>query len=121
MGGPQQNALKMANDLGLSGDQKKKFLSAMKEHGQKMRSLRENSSLSETDKNRQIMASRQHLSQEMRGILTPDQFQEWQQERQKMHPQGGAGGNGGRPGMGPPGAGGPPMGPPPGDAPPAGS
>jgi len=103
---PQQNAEKMAQDLGLSDEQKKSFMAAMKEHGQKMKALREKTSLSEAERNKQTTTARQQLQQRMHSILTQDQFAKWQQERQSMHPPGSQGAPGGPPGSG--GAGGPP-------------
>jgi hypothetical protein len=109
MGNPQQNAEKMANDLGLSDEQKKSFVAAMKEHGQKMKALRDKTSLSEDERNKQTAAARQQLQKRMHSILTQDQFAKWQQERQAMHPPGTQGTPGGP--TGPGGAGGPPPGP----------
>jgi hypothetical protein len=114
MGNPQQNAEQMASDLGLSEEQKKSFMAAMKEHGQKMRALRSNNSLSQDQRTKQADAARQQLAKRMHSILTQEQFTKWQQERQAMHAngQGGPGGQGGPPGPGGPGgAGGPPPGP----------
>ena len=121
-GGPQANMQKMAADLNLTEDQKPKFQSAMRDHGQKMQKLRSNTSLSQDDKNKQITAARQALAKKMHGILTQDQFQKWQEELRSMHPPGGQGGGGvgGPGGMGgpPPGGQGNRYGSPPADAPP---
>lgn len=100
MGSPQQNAQRMAADLGLSEGQKRKFMSAMKEHGEKMRAIRSNSAMSQDERNRKTMAARQQLAQKMHGILTAEQFEKWKQEREAMRPQGGAGGSGMGPGAG---------------------
>lgn len=108
MGNPQQNAEKMASDLGLSEEQKKSFMSAMKDHGQKMKALHDKTSLSQAERTKQVDAARQQLAKRMRSILTQEQFTKWQQERQAMHPNpnGAQGAPGGPPGPG--GAGGPP-------------
>ena len=108
VGGPQANAQQMASDLGLSEDQKKKFMSAMKEHGEKMKALHGKSSLSEEEKNKQTAEARKRLGKKMHGILTPEQFKKWQEERQAMRPPGEQRGPAGPPGAGGPGAGGPP-------------
>ncbi len=100
---PQIDPDQMANDLGLSGDQKSKFVSTMQAHGEKMRAIRSNSSMSQRDRHKKVTAQREKLTKEMKKILTPDQFSQWDAKRQAMRNSMQQGQGGGAPqGYGPP-------------------
>jgi hypothetical protein len=88
----RENPQQMADDLGLNEDQKKKYLSIMKSHGEKMRALHSRSSMSPEDRRSKAMALHDKLVKEMQGLLTPEQFSQWQQARQALRARSGEGG-----------------------------
>jgi hypothetical protein len=110
----------MANELGLAGDQRSKFVKIMREHGEKVRAIRSNSSLSQKDRRSKMMSLREKLQKQVKGVLTPDQFNQWQAKREAMRnsmqgqgagaPQGPGSGAGAPQGYGlPPQGNGPPL------------
>ena len=86
------NGEAMAKELDLSEDQKAKVQAAMAEVQKQMRSLRENTSLSQEEKRAKAMEIRNSVQNKMQEILTADQFEKWQKHMQQHRPPGGAGG-----------------------------
>jgi hypothetical protein len=99
---PQIDPDQMANDLGLSGDQRSKFVSLMQAQGEKMRAIHSNYSLSQKDRHKKTMAQREKLTKEMKKLLTPDQFDQWDAKRQAMRASMQGQGGGAPQGYGPP-------------------
>jgi periplasmic protein CpxP/Spy len=93
-GGPQamkEHLDKMAVDLKLTADQKTKVEAVMKEQGEKMRGMRD---LPKDQRHEKAKALREEVTKKMKGILTPEQFAQWEKNR----PQGRPGGQGQTPG-----------------------
>src|ERR1041385_7531404 len=86
----QERLDKMAEELKLTDDQKKKVEEVMKAQGEKMRGLRD---ATPEERQEKMKAAREEMSKKMKEILTADQFAKWE----KMP----------RPGRGPGGSGGP--------------
>src|SRR6185436_4224806 len=79
---------KMNEELKLTAEQKPKVEAALKEQGEKMRALREDTSLSQEDRREKFRGMREDLDKKMKGILTTEHYEKYE----KMTPPGGAGG-----------------------------
>ena len=90
---------RMAEQLNLTEDQKPKVQSIMKAQMDKMRGLRQDTSLTPEDRKAKMKTIREDTAAQMKAVLTADQFQKWQDMQSKMHNR-------------------PPGGPPPGGPPP---
>ena len=107
-GGPgadmKERRAKMAEELGLSEDQKTKMADVQKEMGEKRKALREDTSLSEEEKRAKGKALREEADAKFKGILTAEQFEKWQKMQQTRRGPGGPGGPRGdhKPGEGKP-------------------
>jgi Spy/CpxP family protein refolding chaperone len=89
---------KIAEELGLSEDQKAKMGEVMKEQAPKYKALREDTSLSKEDKMAKAKAIREEGAAKIKGILTPEQFEKWQKMQQNRRGPGGPRGEGKPPG-----------------------
>jgi periplasmic protein CpxP/Spy len=96
-GGMQDRGAKLAEELGLSDDQKTKFQEVMKEQGDKRKALREDTSLSDDDKKTKGKALRDETDAKIKAILTAEQYEKWQKLQQGRRGPGGPGGPGGKP------------------------
>ena len=79
-GGPP-GGLMMARQLNLTDDQKPKFKSIMESRMQKMRDLRQDpnfASMSPQDRMAKIKAIQDETEAQMKALLTPEQFEQWQ-------------------------------------------
>jgi Spy/CpxP family protein refolding chaperone len=102
---------RMAEQLNLTADQKPKVQSIMDTQRQKMLDLRNDTSLSQEDRQAKRKAISEDLAQQMKAVLTPEQFDKWQ-KTSLMGPRRN------RPNGPPPGGNPPPAGTPPPAAPP---
>jgi Spy/CpxP family protein refolding chaperone len=86
----------IAKELNLTDDQKPKFQEIMKSTREKMKDLREDTSLSPEDKKAKAKEIQENTATQMKALLTPEQFAKWQELTKKMRgnrpPGGGAGG-----------------------------
>lgn len=82
--GQQERLDKLAEDLKLTEEQKKKVAEAQKAHIEKLRAIREDSSLSQEQRREKFRAAMEEFSKKMKEILTTEQYEKWQ----KMRPQG---------------------------------
>jgi Spy/CpxP family protein refolding chaperone len=93
----------VAERLKLTDDQKPKVKAILQDMGQKMRDLRQQGQdMSPEDRMAKMKSIRDETDAKMKGVLTEDQFKQWQEMESKMrgprnHPPGGP----------PPGQGGP--------------
>lgn len=107
-GGPggdmKERRAKMAEELGLSEDQKTKMGEVMKEQAEKRKALREDTTLSDEDKKAKGKALREESISKVKGILTAEQFEKWQKMQQTRRGPGGPDGPRGdhKPGEGKP-------------------
>ena len=82
MRGP--NLDQLATTLNLTDDQKAKVKTILDTQRQKMSDLRADTSLSREDRRTKMQAIRQDTTDQMKAVLTPDQFDQYQ----KMQPRG---------------------------------
>lgn len=107
-GGPRgdmkERAAKVAEELGLSEEQKARMGEAMKEQGEKRKALQDDTSLSDTDKKAKGKALREETVARVKAILTAEQFTKWEtmQQNRRSGGPGGPGGPGGSQGKGKP-------------------
>jgi len=73
------------DQLNLTADQKPKVQAIIEAQRQKMRDLREDTSLTPEDRRAKIRAIHDDTATQMKAVLTPEQFDKWQ----KMSPPGG--------------------------------
>ena len=69
---------RMAEQLNLTADQKTKVQSIMDTQRQKMLDLRNDASLSPEDKQAKRKIVAEEMSQQMKAVLTPEQFDKWE-------------------------------------------
>jgi len=100
MRGP--NFDQLAQRLELTDDQKAKFKPILEAQMKKMRDLRSDTSLTSQDRRTQMQAIREETATQLKAVLTPEQYDQWQ----KMSPLGQRGPrlNGPRPDGGIPGS-----------------
>ncbi len=67
----------LAKRLALTDDEKTNVAAALADNRQKMRDLRQDTSLSNEDKRAQAKQLREDLNAKMKDILTPDQYTQW--------------------------------------------
>lgn len=93
-GGPggQERGAKMAEELGLSAEQKTQMGDLSKEFGPKMKAIHEDTTLSKEDKMAKMKALNEERTAKIKGILTPDQFEKWQKAQHNRRGPGGPGG-----------------------------
>ncbi len=104
----KERAEKMKVHLGLTDEQSAKLEKSRKEMGDKLRTIRENKSLTEEQKREQMRELGKKQKEEMKSILTKEQLEKMKEGR-KQGPRG----EGGGPGKGPKGPKGHKMPPPP--------
>jgi len=87
-GGPRgmrgtPNLEQLTTALNLTDDQKAKIKPILDAQRQKMTDLRADTTLSQEDRRTKMQAIRQEMSDQMKVILTPEQFTKWQQVPQR--------------------------------------
>lgn len=78
---PRGGFERMAEQLNLTADQKPKVQSILEAQRQKVRDLRQDTSLTAEDRKAQIKAVQEDTATQMKAVLTPEQFQKWQDMR----------------------------------------
>jgi periplasmic protein CpxP/Spy len=68
----------IAQQLNLTDDQKPKVKTIFDDQRQQMRDLRQNQDLSREDRMAKMKSIREDSDAKLKAILTPDQFQQWQ-------------------------------------------
>jgi Spy/CpxP family protein refolding chaperone len=80
----------MAEQLNLTADQKPKVQSILDTQRQKMLDLRNDTSLSQEDRQAKRKIVAEDLAQQMKAVLTPEQFDTWQKTSlmgpRRLHP-----------------------------------
>lgn len=87
--GSKERVERMAEELKLNDEQKKKVETLFKEQGEKMRGMRD---ATQEERQAKGKAMREEMTKKLKEILTTEQFEKWQ----KMRPQGRPGGPGGQ-------------------------
>jgi len=70
-----------ARELNLTDEQKQKLQTIVRERMEKLRDLRQDNSLTREEKMGKFRAAREEINAEVKKLLTPVQFQEWQASR----------------------------------------
>jgi periplasmic protein CpxP/Spy len=78
----------MAVQLNLTDDQKTKVTALLEQDAKQMRDLRADTTLSKEDRREKVNALRKEHDQKLKAILTPDQWEKWQQHARPGHPAG---------------------------------
>lgn len=89
--GMKEHLDKMAIDLKLTADQKTKVEAALKAQGEKMRAMRD---LPQDQRREKGKALRAEMTKNMKEILTPEQFVQWEKNRPQGRPGGKKSGGG---------------------------
>jgi periplasmic protein CpxP/Spy len=76
-----------APDLGLTEQQKEQLKQVRQRHVEQIQAIRNDESLTRRQKAERIREHNRNMNQEVRSVLTPDQYQRWQQHRQERHQQ----------------------------------
>ena len=82
-----------ARELNLTDEQKEKLQAIIRGQMEKLRDLRQDSSLTQPEKAEKFKTIREDIISEAKKVLTPDQFEKWQAKQGQL--AGGAGGAGG--------------------------
>ena len=87
----------MLDQLNLTADQKPKVQSIYAAQRQKMRDLRQDTSLTPEDRSARMKALHDDMATQMKAVLTPEQFDKWQKTSlmgsRRLHPGGPPPGN----------------------------
>jgi Spy/CpxP family protein refolding chaperone len=95
-GGPTLDQI--AQQLNLTDDQKAKVKPILDTRDQKMKDLRADTTLSQEDRRTKMQTIRQETTDAMKGVLTPEQFDKYQEMQQRARNRaGGAAGGGAAP------------------------
>ena len=76
---------RMVEQLNLTADQKPKVQAIMDTQMQKMRDLRQDTSLTAEDRKAKMKTIREDIATQMKAVLTPEQFQKWQDMRNRRN------------------------------------
>jgi Spy/CpxP family protein refolding chaperone len=85
---------RIAEQLKLTDDQKPKVKAILEDQRKKMGELRQDTSLSQEDRRAKMQTIRENTATQMKAILTPDQFDQWQKINQRQRRPGGPPPNG---------------------------
>jgi len=89
--GIQQQVDRMASELNLNDEQKTKLAALFEEQDKKRRELRADTSLSKDEQREKFRAMIKEREAKMKQILTPEQFEKWQQHARAGRPPGSEG------------------------------
>jgi Spy/CpxP family protein refolding chaperone len=81
---PRGGFERLAEQLNLTADQKPKVQSILQTQMQKMRDLRQDTSLTAEDRAAKMKAIRENTVTQMKAVLTADQFKKWQDMQSQM-------------------------------------
>lgn len=87
---PHKQAMHLSKKLGLSADQTAKLEPILAQRHDQMEALRQNTSLTPDQRKEQMRDLNRNTHQQLAGVLTPDQMEQWKQMRkQHRHQQDG--------------------------------
>ena len=72
-------------ELNLTDDQKPKVQAIVKDSREKLKAVREDSSLTPEEKKAKVKEIQQDQATQLKAVLTPDQFTKWQEISKKHH------------------------------------
>lgn len=76
-GGKEKKAEQIKHDLGLSDDQAAQWQSIYEQHRSRMRTLKENTSMSEDEKKAQMKVLRSNRNEQIDALLNSEQLEKW--------------------------------------------
>jgi len=82
----------MAKELELTDEQKAQLRPLFKKEAEKVKALREDTSLSREQRQAKLKAVREDIAPELKKVLTPEQYEKWQKLREERQRRGGANG-----------------------------
>ncbi len=82
---PHKQAMHMGRKLGLSADQTAKLEPILAQHRDQVQALQQNRSLTPDQRRMQMRDLNRNTHQQLAGVLTPDQMQQWQTMRRQHH------------------------------------
>ncbi len=85
---PQARVEQMAKDLNLTDAQKAKLTPVFEEQGKKMRAMREDTNLSQEQRQEKMREMRTESDKQIKAILTPEQWEKWQKDRPQFGKKG---------------------------------
>jgi periplasmic protein CpxP/Spy len=85
-GGIHSRVDAMATQLNLTDDQKTKVTALFEEDAKKMRELRADTTLSKEERGQKARATQKEHDQKLKAILTPEQWEKWQQRPRPGRP-----------------------------------
>jgi periplasmic protein CpxP/Spy len=88
LGAWRERMQETAKELNLTDEQKEKLQTAIREQFGKLRDLRQDTSLSQAEKMEKFKAVREEITAEAKKVLTPEQFEKWQQKQPQLGSQG---------------------------------
>ena len=74
-------------ELNLTDEQKEKLKPIWQEQAQKVRELRQDKNLSPQEKMAKVKVIQEEMEPKLKQILTAEQFEKWQKQREKMREQ----------------------------------
>ncbi len=83
---PEERIKAMKEALTLTDDQSAKILAILQKDQEKIKPLRDDTSLSQEDRRAKMREIRQASQEEINKILTPDQQTKWKEEQAKRRP-----------------------------------
>ena len=75
--GLRERMQETAKELNLTDEQKQKLQDILREKLEKLRGLKDDTSLTREEKMEKVKAVREEITSEVKNILTPDQFDKW--------------------------------------------
>ena len=90
LGALRERLEETAKELNLTDEQKGKMQDIIRERLPKLRDLRQDSSLTQEEKQAKFKTMREEMTAEVKKVLTPDQFEKWKAKLPQL--AGGAGG-----------------------------
>lgn len=79
----------VAKELNLTDEQKEKLQAVIRVQMEKLRGLRQDTSLSAEDKREKVRAIREEITAEVKKVLTPEQFEKWKAKQSQSTTSGG--------------------------------
>lgn len=77
----RERMLETARELKLTPGQIEKLQTIVRERMERLRQLRQDSSLSREEKRQKLMAARQEIVAEVKKVFTPEQFEKWKSKQ----------------------------------------
>lgn len=89
---PEERLERLSKELDLTDDQKAKLKPIFEAEADKMKALREDTSMSREDRRAKMMEIQQKSSEDIKAVLTKDQQKKYDEMRQRMMERRGPGG-----------------------------